>query len=145
MDDSTQTLPMSPPDYGQWLKGLSINLLVRDLDKALQFQRDVLGTTLIYYDQNFAIAEWQGIQWMIHADHTYANHALLPYTLPVSVRGAGLEIRLHGCDADLVEERARAHGYEVLVPAKNQPPHGLREAHIVDADGYVWVPDQHLP
>ena len=144
MKKSTKTPPMSPPDYGQSLQGVSINLLVRDLAKALHFQREVLGTTLIYHDQDLIIAQWRGSQWMIHADHTYLNHALLPYTSPISVRGAGIEIRLHGCDPDLAEEKARAHGYQILVPAKDQAPHGLREAHILDADGYVWVPDRHL-
>ena len=35
---------------------------------------------------------------------------------------------------------ALKHGYEVLEPASDKP-HGLREAYILDADGYVWVPD----
>ncbi len=33
-----------------------------------------------------------------------------------------------------------AHGYTVLAGAADKP-HGLREAYVVDADGYVWVPD----
>ena len=35
---------------------------------------------------------------------------------------------------------ALQRGYEVLEPASDKP-HGLREAYILDADGYVWVPD----
>ena len=35
---------------------------------------------------------------------------------------------------------ALKHGYEVLEPATDKP-HGLREAYILDGDGYVWVPD----
>ena len=31
-------------------------------------------------------------------------------------------------------------GYDVLDPAADKP-HGLREAYILDADGYVWVSD----
>lgn len=55
-------------------------------------------------------------------------------------RGSGMELRLHGCDPDRAEERATAAGYEVLASAADKP-HGLREAYIVDPDGYVWVPD----
>ena len=33
---------MAPPDYGHTLRGLTINLPVRDIDAALAFQRDVL-------------------------------------------------------------------------------------------------------
>ena len=35
---------------------------------------------------------------------------------------------------------ALEHGFEVLEPATTKP-HGLREAYILDADGYVWVVD----
>ena len=35
----------------------------------------------------------------------------------------------------------RVWGEDVLDGPRDQPDHGLREAHIVDDDGYVWVPD----
>jgi hypothetical protein len=31
-------------------------------------------------------------------------------------------------------------GFTVLANAQDKP-HGLREAFIIDADGYLWVPD----
>ena len=59
-------------------------------------------------------------------------------------RGAGLELRLHGCDPDDVAQRARQRGYQVLDDPRDQPDHGLREAFILDDDGYIWVPDVPL-
>ncbi|MFT7556705.1 MAG: hypothetical protein ACI9LO_003035, partial [Planctomycetota bacterium] len=59
-------------------------------------------------------------------------------------RGAGVELRLHGCNPDKAAQRARQHGFAVLYGPCDQPDHGLREAHIVDADGYIWVPDVPL-
>jgi uncharacterized glyoxalase superfamily protein PhnB len=47
---------------------------------------------------------------------------------------------VHDCDPDVAVAAAIAGGYEVLEPADNKP-HGLREAYILDPDGYVWVVD----
>ena len=43
----------------------------------------------------------------------------------------------------LAEAAALRLGFKVLV-ATTDKPHGLREAYLVDADGYVWVPDAHV-
>jgi uncharacterized glyoxalase superfamily protein PhnB len=57
-----------------------------------------------------------------------------------SQRGAGIELRLHGCDPDAAAASAKKLGYKILSEATDKP-YELREAHLVDADGYVWVPD----
>ena len=62
----------------------------------------------------------------------------------VEARGAGLEIRLYGLDPDACEARARAAGGIVLAGALDKP-HGLREAYLVDPDGYVWAPGIGIP
>ncbi len=54
-------------------------------------------------------------------------------------RGLGAEIRLYDCDPDQAVARAKAHGHHVLQEATDKP-HGLREAYILDPDGYCWVP-----
>ena len=46
MKKGTQPAFMPPPDYGKALTGLGINLLSRDIDRALIFQREVLGVDL---------------------------------------------------------------------------------------------------
>lgn len=132
---------MSAPDYGQSLSGFSINLLVRNLPRALVFQRDVLDAELLHEDEDLLIVRGYGSNWMVHADHTYDKHPMLADTLNETRRGAGIELRLHGCDPDKVAARARQFDFNVLDGPRDQPDHGLREVHIIDADGYIWVPD----
>ena len=131
---------MSPPDYGRSLRGLGINLLVRDVDRAVTFARDVLGLTIVYSDADLAVLRHGEHEWMVHADHTYDAHALLPRARVAALRGGGIELRVHDVDPDAAVAAALAGGFEVLEPAADKP-HGLREAYILDADGYVWVPD----
>ncbi len=59
-------------------------------------------------------------------------------------RGAGVELRIYGCDPDQAEARARELGFTVLSGAMDKP-HGLRECVILDDDGYAWVPAVALP
>ena len=68
------------------------------------------------------------------------KHALLADTQQQTRRGAGIELRLHHCDPDAVAAaRPRELGFRLLDGPRDQPDHGLREAHLVDDDGYVWV------
>ncbi len=141
MKKASSTPFMAAPDYGQSLTGFSFNLLSTDLARALQFQREVLQVTLLHEDEDLLIVEGFGSSWMVHADHTYDKHALLADTLKEKRRGAGIELRLHHCDPDATAARAIEQGFRVLDGPRDQPNHGLREAHIIDDDGYVWVPD----
>jgi catechol 2,3-dioxygenase-like lactoylglutathione lyase family enzyme len=144
---------MEAPAYGRSLAGLSINLLVKNIARAVAFERDVLGAAVVYADADFAVLRWRAAsdasgnapesatsEWMLHADHTYGSHPLLGLTGDGAVRGAGAELRLHGCDPDAAVARAERLGHVVLA-APADKPHGLREAYIADPDGYVWVPD----
>lgn len=132
---------MPPPEYGHSLSGLTLNVLVTDMDRAVLFAREVLAATIIYSDPDITIAQAFGSQWMIHSDHTYDKHPLHKRVSGVSVRGIGAEIRLHGRDPDQAVSRAKELGFEILDGPRDQPDHGLREAHIIDQDGYVWAPD----
>ncbi len=141
MKKSTTTPFMAAPDYGQSLSGFTVNLLTAKLERALIFQRDVLQAEVLHQDEDLLILCGYGSNWMVHADHTYDKHPLLEDTQTVSRRGAGVELRLHDCDPDAAAARAREQGFRVLDGPRDQPDHGLREAHIIDDDGYVWVPD----
>src|SRR5262249_57942017 len=88
-------------------------------------------------------ARGAGAEGMRHADHTSGDHPLLAMTGEGALRGAGLELRLHGCAPDAATARAERRGDPVLAPPADKP-HGLREAYLVDPDGYVWVPDVPL-
>jgi catechol 2,3-dioxygenase-like lactoylglutathione lyase family enzyme len=131
---------MPAPDYSRSLSALTINLLVRDIEKALVFQREVLGATVVYSDPDFAVLRGHSGEWMLHADHTYQGHPMEGFLAEVGQRGAGVELRLHGRDPDEAEAAARRLGLTVLAPAADKP-HGLREVFLLDADGYTWVPD----
>lgn len=135
---------MPAPDYGRSLRGLSLNLLVRDIPAALPFHREVLGAEVVYSDPDFAVCRYGEAEWMLHADHTYLDHPLHQHLASGQRRGTGAELRLHGRDPDTAEAAARRLGYTVLASATNKP-HGLREVYLLDADGYLWVPDVPRP
>ena len=131
---------MPAPDYGRGLEGLSANLLVSDVAAAVAFAETVLDATTVYADPDFAVLRQGAAEWMLHADHTYDDHPLSGVVGGEAGRGAGVELRLHGLDPDAAEARAREAGHTVLAGAADKP-HGLREAYILDPDGYCWVPD----
>jgi len=127
-------------EYGKSLSGFGINLLVEDMERALSFQTGVLEAEIVYADPDFAVLRGYGAEWMLHADHTYRDHALSGSLAPEIPRGVGVELRLHNCNPDDAEVRARDLGYTVLAGSMDKP-HGLREVYLLDDDGYLWVPD----
>ena len=126
--------------YSHSLRGLTLNLLVRDVPRSLPFHRDVLGAQVIYSDPDFAVLRYAEVEWMLHADHTYLAHPLHADLSDDGPRGVGAELRLHGRDPDEAEAAARKLGSTILAGSQNKP-HGLREAYLVDPDGYLWVVD----
>ena len=103
----------------------------------------MLKADVVYSDPDFAVLSAYDVEWMLHADHTYDKHPMGKTLANGDLRGAGLEIRLHGCDPEEAEQAALKGGYEVISPATDKG-HGLREAYLRDQDGYIWVPDVHL-
>ena len=130
---------MPAADYSASLSGFTVNILVEDMTRALEFQRDVLGGTIVYDDPDFAVCRHARSELILHADHTYDDHPFRRESESAR-RGLGVELRVHQCDPDNACDRARALGYEILCPPETKG-HGLREAYLRDADGYVWVPD----
>jgi catechol 2,3-dioxygenase-like lactoylglutathione lyase family enzyme len=133
---------MSEPsavDYGRSLKGLGFNLLVTDVPRAVAFATEVLGATPFYHNEDFAALRWNGQDFMFHADRSYRGHPLSGVVAGVDARGAGVELRLYGCDPDRAEAKARELGFTVLAGSIDKA-HGLRECVILDDDGYAWVP-----
>jgi catechol 2,3-dioxygenase-like lactoylglutathione lyase family enzyme len=129
-----------PPAFGRGLaRGLGVNLLVSDVERALAFQVPVLGAEVVYWDDDFAVLTAEGSVWMLHHDRTYHGHPLRGIAEGAEGRGAGAELRLYGRDPDVAEALAEANGGTVLAGAADKP-HGLREAYLLDPDGYLWVP-----
>lgn len=134
-----KTPPVSAEAYGRSLRGIGFNLLVTDVPRAVAFATGVLGATSFYDDEDFAALRYNGADFMFHADHAYRDHPLSGIVAGLEARGAGVELRLYGCDPDVAEAKARAMGFTILSGAIDKP-HGLRECVILDDDGYAWVP-----
>jgi uncharacterized glyoxalase superfamily protein PhnB len=141
--DDDKPLPMSGPEYGRTLRGLSFNLIVRDVPKAARFATEVLGATQFFGNSQFSAMKLNGGDFMFHADQTY-NDNLLSGSLQTSeARGVGVELRIYNCDPDLAEANAKAGGWTVLSGTSDRP-HGLRECMILDDEGFVWLPSVHV-
>lgn len=140
----------SGAEYGRTLRaGLGVNLLVRDVPREAAFLADVLEIEVLYYDDDFALARTpDGAEFMLHHDRTYRGNALLGVVTGSDeaggVRGAGVELRVYAVDPDAAVARAQARDAIVLAEPEEKP-HGLREAVIVDPEGYVWIPSRPLP
>jgi catechol 2,3-dioxygenase-like lactoylglutathione lyase family enzyme len=133
----------SAPDYGRSLTGLGFNLIVGDVDEALRFGTGVLGAVLLFRSPAFAALKLCGRDFMLHQDKTYRNNALYGSLQSAEARGVGVELRAYGVDPDQAEARARLHGFTVLAASLDKP-HGLREAMLLDSDGYLWIPSIHV-
>jgi len=129
---------MPADEYGRALPKFTLNLLVRDVAKALPFYREVLQATVRYADGDFAALQIAGTDFMLHADHSYDQHPLYGRVQGVKTRGVGAEIRVMGIDPDGLEARAKKFGAEIVQEARDFP-HGWRDVILADADGYVWA------
>ncbi len=143
---STREDRADAPAYARRLRGLGVNLLVRDIRRALPFHLEVLGAECLYDDEDFAAlrhtaADGTVAEWMLHADHSYDHHPL--GGLLGEARGCGAELRLYGRDPDIAEAAARRLDCHVLAAA-GDTAHGLREVFLIEPDGYVWVPCRAL-
>ena len=131
------------PAYGALLPQFSVNLIVRDIDAALAFYRQVLAADVHYADPDFAAVRILGLELMLHADHTYEHNPRSTRLSAGERRGLGAELRLLGMNPDEVAERARAlNAVFADVATKG---HGLREVMVRDPDGYVWAVGEVSP
>jgi uncharacterized glyoxalase superfamily protein PhnB len=135
---------MPAADYGRAMPRFSLNLLVRDVERSVPFYTDVLGATVRYADRDFAALSLQGVDFMLHSDHTYDHHPLFERLKAAGLRGSGAELRVLGIDPDAAEQRAKTAGAKILQPAKDFP-HGWRDVMLEDPDGYIWAVGVAIP
>ncbi|MDW4498203.1 glyoxalase [Sulfitobacter sp. D35] len=141
--DAQDLETVSAEDFGASLRGIGLNLLVRDVPAQAAFLGEVFGMTAHRVSRDFAILRYGEMLFQIHADGTYHSNPLLGLLPETPPRGAGLEIRLYDSDPDVAAQKAEAAGGTILQPPTDKP-HGLREAYILCADGYAWVPSRPL-
>ncbi|WP_027245176.1 glyoxalase/bleomycin resistance/dioxygenase family protein [Leisingera daeponensis] len=127
--------------FGRSLRGIGINLLVRDVPAEVAFLETVFGLKGHQVSKDFAIVTYGGQVFQLHSDGTYADNPLLGLLPENPPRGAGIEIRLYDTDPDAAAARAEAAGLTIL-QAPADKPHGLREAYILCDNGYAWVPSR---
>jgi uncharacterized glyoxalase superfamily protein PhnB len=130
--------------YGALLPPLSLNLIVADTARAVQFYQTVLAAEVHYQDIDFAALRVGPAEVMLHADHTHDDHPWHPQLVSGAARGLGAQMRLLGIDPDAVEQRARAAGAELVAPATDKA-HGWRETLVRDPDGYEWAVGVLIP
>ncbi len=138
MQKRTEKPWMDAPEYGRSLPDFTVNLLVRDIPRSVQFYRDVLGATLHHSDPDFAALRVGNLEFMIHADHAYDHHEWYPRLKANEPRGLGAELRLFNIDPDQLAARAKAHGAKIVQECCDMP-HGWRDVVVEDPDGYVWA------
>lgn len=143
-ETNTDLEHIDPVGLGRSLKGLGLNLLVTDVGAAVAFLCDVFGMRAFQPTDDFAILQVGETVLQVHADHTYHSNPLLSLLPESGPRGGGLELRLYACDPDDAVAAVQGRdGVTVLQEARNKP-HGLREAYILDREGYCWVPSRPL-
>ena len=130
-------------EFGASLRGLGLNLVVRDVRRHVQLLTEIMGAEAFQVTDDFAIITYEGHILQLHADHTYEKNPLLGVLSAVDTRGPGVEIHFFDTDPDAAVALAEAHGLEILQPPTDKP-HGLREAFIIAPDGFVWVPSRPL-
>ena len=140
----TGTPWMASDAYGKTLAGLSLNLIVRDVERSVPFYRDVIGMTVHYADPDMAALQLAGTQIVLHADHTYDKQPWAERLGSPGKRGLGAEIRILGIDPDAAERRARERGATVLAGTRDWP-HGWRDVLLEDPDGYTFAVGTALP
>ena len=115
-----------------------------DVQKSIPFYKDVLAAKVQYADADFAALSLQGVDFMLHADHTYDHHPLFERLKVVGARGTGAELRVMGIDPDAAEKRAKAAGTRIIQAAMDFP-HGWRDVMLEDPDGYIWAVGVAIP
>ncbi len=136
---------VSADQFGRSLKGIGLNLLVRDVKSQVRFLTDVFAMKAHQVSEDFAIMTYGKQVFQIHADRTYHSHPL-PSLLPENgPRGGGIEIRLYDTDPDDAAARAQRHDHNsTLLQEPTDKPHGLRECAVLCKNGYAWVASRAL-
>ncbi|MFY0616261.1 glyoxalase [Shimia sp.] len=134
---------VSAEKFGASLRGIGLNLLVRDVPGLCATLVDVFDMTAHRISADFAILVSGTDVFQLHSDATYHSHPLPSLLSEAGARGAGIEIRLYDTDPDAAHAKAEAQGMTVLQPPTNKP-HGLRECYLLCENGYAWVPSRPL-
>lgn len=130
-------------EFGASLRGIGLNLLVRDVLAEASFLKEVFEMKAFQPTEDFAIITYGDAVFQLHADGTYHSNPLLSLVPEAGARGGGAEIRLYDTDPDAAAAHAEEYGATIL-QAPSDKPHGLRETYILCDNGYAWVASRSL-
>ena len=134
---------VSADSFGKSLRGIGLNLLVRDVPAECAFLAEVFGMKTHQVTKDFAIVTYGDQVFQVHSDGTYHSNPLLSLVPETPPRGAGIEIRLYDSDPEEAAAKAEAFGATILQEPTDKP-HGLRECYILCDNGYAWVASRGL-
>lgn len=134
---------VSADDFGASLKGMGLNILVRDVPAQAAFLSDVFGMQAHRVTADFAIMTYGDQVMQLHSDGTYHSHPVLGLLPEAGARGAGAQFHLFATDPDVAASKAEGAGGHILAEPKNKP-HGIRESFILCENGYCWAPSRPL-
>lgn len=134
---------VSAEDFGKTLRGIGLNILVRNVRSTAAFLVDIFDVGVHRLSDDFCIITYGEDVIQLHHDGTYHANPLLNMLPENPPRGVGIEIRFFDSDPDTAVARAQARGDVILQPP-TEKPHGLREAYILCDDGYAWVPSRPI-
>jgi len=134
---------VSAEDFGASLRGIGLNILVRDVPAECAFLQAVFGMAAHRVTADFAIVTYGDQVFQLHSDGTYHANPLLAVLPENPPRGGGIEIRLYDSDPDQAVAAAKEFGATILQEPTDKP-HGLREAYVLCDNGYAWVPSRPL-
>ena len=129
----------SASEYSRDLSGLTVNLLVEDINLSIHFLKKIIEAKIVCQDPDFAAIEGFGSRWCLHSYHTYESHPYMNVIKNSNPKGLGIELRVIGCDPDRAEEKARKENY-IILSTSSDKAHGMRECYILDDNGFCWVP-----
>ena len=130
--------PWTPREVGLRMPKFTVNLIVHEIARSVDFYRDVLGERTLHCDVDFAALELADLEFLLHADHAYDHHSLGQRISATGPRGGGAELRLLGVDPDEVERRAKFRGASIIQEA-GDTAHVWRDVIVANPDGYTWA------
>lgn len=97
---------ISADQFGRSLTGVGINILVKDVQRTVNFLQHVFALRCHQVTADFAIMSHGTNVFQLHADHTYHSHPMINLLPDNPPRGSRIEIRLYDCDPDAAVKNA---------------------------------------
>ena len=117
-------------------------LIVKNIDRSLQFYVDILGFTIEYgrIEERFQFLSFGNAQLMLLEDNENSHSRTGPLHFP---RGQGVNFSIAASDVSYLAERLEANDFPTRIPIRDQwhrndqIEYGERQLWVMDPDGYL--------